>query len=94
MYQYYYQIATIEKNDRYNIRKLVYENNKLVQVENWEVSINKLNNLLKNISDTQYKKYNLESLDTIPKDFFQNNDKVFKPGSLNESLFLQRYYIK
>jgi hypothetical protein len=96
MYNYYYLIATIQKNDKYHIKKLVYEGSNLVQVENWNIKINKLNSLLKNISDTQYKKYNLDSLKSVPNDFFCNIDskKEFKPGSLNNALFLTKYYIK
>lgn len=94
MYNYYYQIATIIKNDKYNIKKLIYEGIDLIHVEKWNIKINKLNNLLKNISDTQYKKYNLDNLDLISDDFFIDSNKEFKPGSLNDSMFLKKYYIK
>jgi len=94
MYNYYYLIATIQKNDKYHVKKLVYEGSNLVQVENWNIKINKLNSLLKNISDTQYKKYNLDSLKLVQDDFFIDSKKEFKPGSLNDSLFLKNYYIK
>ena len=52
-----------------------------------------INSLLKNISDTQYKKYNLDSLKLVPNDFFIDSKKEFKPGSLNDALFLKNYYI-
>ena len=91
MYTYYYQIGTIPHNDKYCIRKLIYQDNILEKKENFSININKLNVLLSNISDNQYKKYDTNSLEDISDDFFEENN-TFKPGSFDEKLLIRNHF--
>jgi hypothetical protein len=62
---FYYQILEKPKNDKYLVRKLVYNEEKLVYNEIYGLSEKNLNKLLKNLETNLYEKYDKESFDNI-----------------------------
>lgn len=91
MYTYYYQIATIPDNDKYCIRKLVYINANLEKTETFYTNVNKLNILISNIGENQYKKYNTDNLNDVSQNFFDDED-IFKPGSFDEKILIKNHF--
>ena len=81
MYTYYYQIGTIPRNDKYCIRKLVYNETNLVKTETFYSNVNKLNILISSIGENQYKKYNTDNLEDVSNNFF-DDENIFKLGVL------------
>ena len=92
MYTYYYQIATISIDEKYCIKKLVYDEKKLDSYNIFYLSSSKLNLLLSNMSDNQYKKYNTDNLSEITNNFFDDDSYIFKPGSFNENILIKNHF--
>lgn len=91
MYTYYYQIGTIPQNDKYCIRKLVYNETNLVKIETFYSNVNKLNILISSIGENQYKKYNTDNLEDVSKNFF-DDENIFKPGSFDEKILIKNHF--
>ena len=65
MYHFIYQICTLPKNNKFQVRKIVYNTNDYHSHDNYYFNYNQINNLLDNISNDQYVKIDLEYLDDI-----------------------------
>ena len=65
MYKFIYQICTLPKNDKFEVRKIIFREKKFHSHEEYFLSYNQINNLLDNITDKEYVKIDTDSLYNI-----------------------------
>jgi hypothetical protein len=49
-----YFICSFPKNNKFHVRKYIYDNNEIINIEEYKLCQNKLNILIKNIESFEY----------------------------------------
>ena len=65
MYSFIYQICTIPKNDKFEVRKIILKQFRYNSHEDYVLNYNQINNLLDNITEKEYIKVDTVSLNNI-----------------------------
>ena len=65
MYNFIYQICTLPKNDKFEVRKIIFREKKFHSHEEYNLSYSQINNLLDNINENDYIKIDTDTLNNI-----------------------------
>ena len=88
MYKFIYQICTLPKNDKFEVRKIIFREKKFHSHEEYFLSYSQINNLLDNISNKEYVKIDTDSLYNINEIIdieFNNINDLLQKNILNNN---------
>jgi len=78
MHKYFYQICAVTINEKYNVRKIIYNNfNNYITHENIKFNNNQIDKLLKNLDSNEYSIVDINVFNNLPpKKLEENNNDI------------------